>query len=872
MTEKGLIDALAGVLDLDPVQLNSLARDVGALDPAEARRLVRIILAVPAGDEAQRRKFAFAAVDVLRLAGPEVRALLLDRFEDPAAGSAGLGLSLLRGAVDFISDQSGPGLLEAWVRAGAFLAAADPDAAGEFFLKGNQALRPLSSEEEKTALLHLFRYLPPDRTPEACADLARLAGATAAADRTGRAEVLLALLEQVAPVSWTGALSFLAGLEELLRHLGWERLEAWVQEGLRLARGAGEAGGRRAGLYFSLSSAESRAALDHLGLGQSLGEIQRYLGFYAALHAGRAVTVAPWGALSRRGRSELSGLAATDGHTIYLPERLPFLPDREEGRRLYLVLTAREASRLGYGTFGLNLAAVAGELAGRGFHPPGLEDMPPLERFFHAFPYRRLAREVFHLFETARVESALARDYPGLAGELARWAFFLDPEVPDPDRPVALLLALAQRLLRGKPPPSGVSPAAAGLAKDLAGQARRELCRPGAAVEDSARLTARNYLGLQEVQEGGQEVHLTKLGAKASRSGEEETEDEPGRIGRERLERDVAVYSLFMKPGAREEAASDLSGLLEKARTNMEPRGPEAGPVYTYDEWDQELGGYRLAWVRVREEWPAGAADDFVTRTKAGYARLAARVRRQFELLRPAGLVRKKRQTDGEEPDVDRIIESAAARRAGGELLDDVYIRWRRAARDVAAAVLVDLSGSTARRVTADKTVMDLEKESLVLLAEALETVGDTWGMFGFSGAGREGVVFYTIKDFSGRFDGPARRRLGGLSPGAQNRDGAALRHTAARLAAYRRRRNLLIMLSDAEPDDYDYQGRYAQEDTRTALREIKRQGIHPFCVVVGESGPGHAGHMFSGVEYTYVSRLESLPEKLSLIYRRLTT
>ena len=47
------------------------------------------------------------------------------------------------------------------------------------------------------------------------------------------------------------------------------------------------------------------------------------------------------------------------------------------------------------------------------------------------------------------------------------------------------------------------------------------------------------------------------------------------------------------------------------------------------------------------------------------------------------------------------------------------------------------------------KRIIDLEKESTALLINALESLGDTYGIYGFSGYGRENVEFYVVKDIN---------------------------------------------------------------------------------------------------------------------------
>src|SRR5207302_364028 len=82
---------------------------------------------------------------------------------------------------------------------------------------------------------------------------------------------------------------------------------------------------------------------------------------------------------------------------------------------------------------------------------------------------------------------------------------------------------------------------------------------------------------------------------------------------------------------------------------------------------------------------------------------------------------RVRRQSDGEEVDIEAAIESLVERQAQTAPTEDVYIRRDRRRRDVAVAFLVDLSGSTGRHLGLEgKRIIDVEKEGLVLLAEAL--------------------------------------------------------------------------------------------------------------------------------------------------------
>ncbi len=78
-----------------------------------------------------------------------------------------------------------------------------------------------------------------------------------------------------------------------------------------------------------------------------------------------------------------------------------------------------------------------------------------------------------------------------------------------------------------------------------------------------------------------------------------------------------------------------------------------------------------------------------------------------------------------------RIIEALGDIRAGLAPSDRLFVQLLRDERDIAAMFLVDMSNST------EGWVGVAVKEALVLLAEALEVVGDRYGIYGFSGMRR---------------------------------------------------------------------------------------------------------------------------------------
>ena len=87
-------------------------------------------------------------------------------------------------------------------------------------------------------------------------------------------------------------------------------------------------------------------------------------------------------------------------------------------------------------------------------------------------------------------------------------------------------------------------------------------------------------------------------------------------------------------------------------------------------------------------------------------------------------------------------------------------------------------------------------------------------------------------------------------------------------------RTKVLVTLSDGRPDDYFdvYRGPYGIEDTRMALLEARRSGIHPFCITIDKDARDYLPHMYGAANYIVIDDVGQLPFKVSDIYRRLTT
>jgi len=296
--------------------------------------------------------------------------------------------------------------------------------------------------------------------------------------------------------------------------------------------------------------------------------------------------------------------------------------------------------------------------------------------------------------------------------------------------------------------------------------------------------------------------------------------------------------------------------------------------TFYYDEWDHKIEDYRPAWCTLRESRATRVHEAFVAATFYEHGGVVSQIRRNFQLMRPERLRKMRFQTDGDDLDIEGIVEYVVDRRTRVSPTERVYIKRDKKDRDVATAFLVDMSSSTDRKIDGRKRIIDIEKESLLLMCEALEAIRDEYAIYGFSGSGREDCQFYTVKEFGERYDDRVKSRIGGIYGRQKTRMGPALRHATKRLMAVDAHVKLMILLTDGKPYDSDtYQDNaYAQEDTKMALREARREKIHLFCVTVDQEGADYLPHMYSDANFVVVDDVRTLPQKLPQLYRRLTS
>ena len=320
-----------------------------------------------------------------------------------------------------------------------------------------------------------------------------------------------------------------------------------------------------------------------------------------------------------------------------------------------------------------------------------------------------------------------------------------------------------------------------------------------------------------------------------------------------------------LKPMDLGEYREDLQPQAGNADSDNES-DPNAKGSFTYHEWDCVRQRFRDGFCTLRELSVTPGDESFVDETLNKHRGLLKSIKKTFEAVLGESRLQR-RQSDGDDIDLDAIIAAYADVANGREMSEYLYTRYRNQDRNIAVMFMVDMSGSTLGWVN------DAERESLVLLCEALEMLGDRYAIFGFSGRTNKRCEVYRIKDFEQSYDLEVRQRISGIRPKAYTRMGVAIRHLGHLLHLTRARTKLLITLSDGRPEDYGgYKGKYGIEDTRHALLEMKQSGIHAFCITIDNEAQEYLPHMYGAANYAVIDEVHKLPQKVADIYRRLTT
>jgi nitric oxide reductase NorD protein len=286
----------------------------------------------------------------------------------------------------------------------------------------------------------------------------------------------------------------------------------------------------------------------------------------------------------------------------------------------------------------------------------------------------------------------------------------------------------------------------------------------------------------------------------------------------------------------------------------------------TYPEWDVFHRRYRPGWCTVLDVDTDDGADPGVTIPTLPDTHALRRALARLGM----DLERRHRQMQGDDIDIDAAVEARVETLAGSAPDEAVYIDSVRRRRDLAVLVLLDVSGSAAEPSTAGATVHEHQRAAAAGLLSTLHGLGDRVALYGFRSQGRSNVQALPVKRFGEEVDALVLRRLGGLTPGAYTRLGAAIRHGARVLEAEGgTSRRVLVVLSDGFAYDHGYEGAYGEADARRALAEARRRGTGCLCLSVGAgTDPAALQRVFGTAAHATIPRAERLARVVGPLMR----
>ncbi|CAL1239142.1 nitric oxide reductase activation protein NorD [Candidatus Methylocalor cossyra] len=669
-----------------------------------------------------------------------------------------------------------------------------------------------------------------------------------AAGRLGDAELLrqyLALIHQLAAKAPRGLRPLLEHLDELFAKLTLGGLRRWALWGA-------EAHGRdfeTLARYFALQTPDSLAVLQKERRGTLFVDTQRKLNFYLRALWGRDFFLRPTSGdyETRRGLRPYIELP-----TIYLPDAFDDHPlpggGAVPGKEIYRAAAAHAAAHLVFTR-----------------QPISAEALDPKQMF------------LIGLFEDARVEALAIRRFPGLR---SLWLALLAPVSPDPT------LAFLERLARALLDPGWVPDDP--LMGEMAARFREEFQRRPDDNQLSWDLGVTLYHRLQ-----GRLPPLRVLEDLAIPYRDDNRfiwafADHPWDevdylpASQRQVRRKVSVLEMV------EEVDCELAGddaqeiwvletpfyLDQEGCTINELEGkPPVSEPYHYPEWDYQVQLYRPNWATVLEKQLPFGDPGAIERILAEHRPTVARLRRLIDALKPRGLIRQRRQEDGDEIDLDAAIRAMVDMRLGATPDPRINIRHIRKTRDLVVLLLLDLSESTNQVLPGtDRPVIQLTREAATLLAHVLTGIGDPFAIHGFASDGRHDVQYFRFKDFDQPFDERVRARLAGMSGGLSTRMGAALRHAGRFLRQRPQRNKLVLLLSDGEPADIDERNpEYLRFDTKKAVEELATAGVATYCLTLDPAADDYVARIFGGNRYTVLEHVQRLPERLPYLFLSLT-
>lgn len=294
----------------------------------------------------------------------------------------------------------------------------------------------------------------------------------------------------------------------------------------------------------------------------------------------------------------------------------------------------------------------------------------------------------------------------------------------------------------------------------------------------------------------------------------------------------------------------------------------EKGFHHSYDEWDFVKNTYKENFCKVYPKLQLKTDAEYYQNTIVKNLSTLMGLRKMLTHVNNK-MQQQKRQTQGDEFDIDAITDlyvDVHSRRTPSE---KIYISNQKKEKDLSILILLDISLSS-DGYAAGNRVIDVEKEVSILFGEILNEFDIDFSIDSFYSKTRNYSTYLTIKDFDENWN-VAKNKVGAVEPSGYTRIGAALRHAGVRLDKRSTKNKWVILLSDGKPNDYDkYEGKYGINDVKQALRELNSKNINSYALAIEAEAKYYLPQMFGQNHYQILTTPVELLQSLVKLYEKI--
>ncbi len=287
-----------------------------------------------------------------------------------------------------------------------------------------------------------------------------------------------------------------------------------------------------------------------------------------------------------------------------------------------------------------------------------------------------------------------------------------------------------------------------------------------------------------------------------------------------------------------------------------------------YDEWDFTKRAYKDKFCKVYPKTLLKSDVAYYKKTLLennstliGLRKMLTNVNNKYQ--------KQRRQTHGNEFDLDAITDLFVDVHTGHTPSEKIYLSNRKKEKDLSILLLLDISLSS-DGYAAGNRVIDVEKQVSILFGEILNEFNIDFSIDCFYSKTRNHSSYITIKDFDDDWN-RAKFKVGAVEPSGYTRIGAALRHSGAMLDKRDTKNKWVILLSDGKPNDYDkYEGKYGINDVKQALRELNERQINSYALAIEAQAKYYLPQMFGQNHYQILTTPVELLQSLVQLYEKI--